>query len=73
MYYMFRQQWANKLWNTKDNNLRNISDFIYLFFGHAPEVIGNQNSFVTKRLQNTFFYVPQKKEGIQDWVNYDII
>ncbi len=25
------------------------------------KVIGNQNSFVTNSLQNTFFYVPQKK------------
>ncbi len=47
----------HKLWNIKEENLRNISN---IFFVHAMEVIGNQNSF-TNSLQNTFFYVPQKK------------
>ncbi len=53
------------------------SQFFFSFV-HAMEVIGNQNSC----LQNTFFYVPQKKvshSGLsslnyviikQIWVNY---
>ncbi len=38
-----------------------MSFFFLFFFIHAMEVIGNQNNFVTNSLQNTFFYVPQKK------------
>ncbi len=33
-------------------------------------VIGNQNTFVTNSVQNTFFYVPQKKvshSGLSKW------
>ncbi len=37
------------------------------------KVIGNQNSFVTNSLQNTFFYVPQNKGLTWGWVNDDRI
>ncbi len=46
----------HKLCSVKDN-LRNIS----VFFVHTMKVIGKLNSFVSNSLQNTFFYIPQKK------------
>ncbi len=50
-----RLQQPNINYGTQKKMIWEASQFFFFF--HAMEVIGNQNSFVTNSLQNTFFYV----------------